>query len=175
MIELHRLTVTYCLTEDRLRLSGEGTAGDTLVLWLTQRLLNRLIPELAQWLEKHEARRIGRALQTMPRGEALLSFSQQQAVQSLPPHSPVEIRPHSGEWRVNRVNLRCSDSRIEFAFHDEAAPRARITFAPTQLQQWLGLVHRAYSSADWPLAVWPDWMSEPAPKPQVMPGAVVLH
>jgi hypothetical protein len=38
--------------EDRLRISGETGDGGVLVLWMTQRMVNRLIGALAQWLEK---------------------------------------------------------------------------------------------------------------------------
>ena len=39
---LHRLTTDYVEEEDRIRVSGASANGDTVVLWLTQRLLNRL-------------------------------------------------------------------------------------------------------------------------------------
>ena len=46
MAELQRCTTEYIATEDRLRLSGEIGTQSTVVLWLTQRLLNRLMPPL---------------------------------------------------------------------------------------------------------------------------------
>lgn len=49
---LQRITTEYIDHEDRLRLAGEDAQGQTTVLWLTQRLLNRLIPHLCQWLEQ---------------------------------------------------------------------------------------------------------------------------
>ena len=47
---LHRLTTDYVEEEDRIRVSGASANGDTVVLWLTQRLLNRLVPHLTAWL-----------------------------------------------------------------------------------------------------------------------------
>ena len=38
---LQRVTTAYVADEDRLRLTGELSDGDAVVLWLTQRLLNR--------------------------------------------------------------------------------------------------------------------------------------
>ena len=52
---LERCTTEYAEDEDRLRLSAELANGNTVVLWLTQRLLNRLVPHLVQWLEKQTA------------------------------------------------------------------------------------------------------------------------
>ena len=37
---LQRVTTAYLENEDRLRLTGELADGDTVVCWLTQRLLN---------------------------------------------------------------------------------------------------------------------------------------
>ena len=40
---LQRCTTEYVECEDRIRLAGELASGATVVLWLTQRLMNRLI------------------------------------------------------------------------------------------------------------------------------------
>ena len=45
-MDLHRITTEYIDSEDRIRLTGQLASGDTVVLWLTQRLLNRLVPHL---------------------------------------------------------------------------------------------------------------------------------
>lgn len=52
MAELQRFTTEYVEIEDRIRLAGETAPGHTVVLWLTQRLLARLLPHLLQWLEQ---------------------------------------------------------------------------------------------------------------------------
>ena len=52
LLELQRLTTEYVDAEDRMRLTGEIRPGETLVLWLSQRLLMRLLPHLFLWLEK---------------------------------------------------------------------------------------------------------------------------
>lgn len=48
---LQRITIEYRTQEDRLCLTGER-AG--VVLWLTQRLLGRLVPHLTAWLEQQK-------------------------------------------------------------------------------------------------------------------------
>ena len=45
-MNLGRVTTVYVDVEDRFRLSGEAQDGLVLVLWLTQRLLCRLVPHL---------------------------------------------------------------------------------------------------------------------------------
>ena len=55
MATLQRITTEYIDQEDRIRLTGELAHGATVVLWITQRLLNRLIPHLTAWLSRQIA------------------------------------------------------------------------------------------------------------------------
>lgn len=71
VVSLHRITTEYVEAEDRVRIVGEVEAAETVVLWLTRRLLDRLIPHLTLWLE----RRQGDVL----RADLLLSFAHQAA------------------------------------------------------------------------------------------------
>ena len=50
MNRLERITTEYIDKDDRIRLTGEPAQGDAVVLWFTQRLLNRLVPHLTAWL-----------------------------------------------------------------------------------------------------------------------------
>ena len=51
--ELQRITTTYVDVEDRLRLTGVLANGTVVQLWLTQRLLGRLVPPLTSWLVRN--------------------------------------------------------------------------------------------------------------------------
>lgn len=51
-MNLNRVTTVYVDLEDRFRLSGKTQDGQVLVLWLTQRLLCRLVPHLVRWLDQ---------------------------------------------------------------------------------------------------------------------------
>jgi hypothetical protein len=175
MIDLRHITVIYSTTEDRLRLSGEGEPGQTVTLWLTQRLLNRLIPELIRWLEKHTGQQLGKTLDAIPRSETLMSFAQEKAQQQLPPHKPVEVKPQSQTWLVEEVNLRTSDMHTQFTFKSADNQTARLILNATALRQWLGLIHQAYGKAGWPQTIWPGWMAESTPAKQTKPAGVVLH
>ena len=50
MSELCRVTSQYVDFEDRIRLTGELTDGQQVVLWLTRRLTERMVPHLVKWL-----------------------------------------------------------------------------------------------------------------------------
>lgn len=48
IINLARVTLSYIIEEDRVQLAGEDAQGNTVKLWLTARLLTRLVPHLVQ-------------------------------------------------------------------------------------------------------------------------------
>ena len=86
---LTRVTTQYDQDQDRIRLAGETTAGQVQQLWLTQRLLLRLLPGLWQWLQQLPqdgvaADAIAASATADPqRHQALQEFAQQQASASL--------------------------------------------------------------------------------------------
>jgi len=53
--KLQRVTSIYSDTEDRFRITGEVSADSTRCLWLTQRLLMRLVPPMLEWLNRLHA------------------------------------------------------------------------------------------------------------------------
>ena len=94
---LQRVTTAYVADEDRLRLTGELSDGDAVVLWLTQRLLNRLVPHLTAWL----ARQTGSFASTVPPAiqsahhNIVQGFAQQSARAQLKPEPPVRAASRS--------------------------------------------------------------------------------
>ena len=81
MPTFERITTQYIDFEDRIRLAGEVGNAAPVVIWLTRRLLQRLLPALLQWLERQGADK--------QRAEVLQSFAQQAA--RLSPHGKVLV------------------------------------------------------------------------------------
>lgn len=171
MSSLSRLTTEYIEAEDRIRVTGElpaPTGGDgprTVVLWLTQRLLNRLLPHLLQWLERHD----------MPQGWDEV-VHQQAAVAALQPQAPVCSAPESRAWLVQSLQLTCTPESVQLGFQVAAAedvPPADLVLQAQALRQWLNIVYDLYVRASWPLALWPQWLVE-ARQPAARPAAL-LH
>lgn len=173
MTTLHRVTTEYIEAEDRLRLSGEDASGGTVVAWLTQRLMNRLIPHLCQWLEKQAA-------PTPPAGPTPLAglkqeFAQQKARAELEPQPPVKARPEGRSVLVHGVQLKSSQSRVTLLFKDAADEvTAVLQLQAPPLRQWLNILYDHYLRAGWATAVWPQWMAE-ARAAQASGPASVLH
>ena len=75
------VTLTYSVMEDRVRLDGIDSEGETLTLWLTARLLSRLIPYLQQQQpEKRSMHQVSR-VQLLLRVKKRMQCSAQPAVQ----------------------------------------------------------------------------------------------
>ena len=55
VIKLQRLTTEYIVIEDRMRISGETRDAGPVVMWLTNRLAMRVVPQLLRWLEDQAA------------------------------------------------------------------------------------------------------------------------
>ncbi len=158
--ELQRVTTQYVINEDRIRLSGETAKGDTLVLWLTQRMLSILIPRLVGWLEQQG-------------GDALLQeFAQQAAEAALGAEPPVAAQTSGG--CVTSIDIATGPDGVVLVFKPEGERGASLALATDALRQWLAIVRSQYVIGEWPTAIWPSWMDETqlAPPPA---GGFALH
>jgi hypothetical protein len=147
--ELQRVTTQYVVTEDRLRLSGETAAGETVVLWLTQRMLNMLVPRLTGWLEQNG-------------GDALLQeFAQQAAEASLGAEPPVPASQTARGGCVTSVDIATGPETailvLKPALDDQGV---RLPLTTDALRQWLSIVRAQYVIGGWPTTAWPTWMDE---------------
>ncbi len=175
MIELKRFTTEYEPAEDRLRLTGADGGGQVVVLWLTQRLLNRLVVHLCQSLEgRSEKPKTPSRMQSL---ETYLkqSFAQQKAYAMLTAQRQVRSLSASPDWLVRVTDVKCSADSVRLVFKGETDEnRAVINLSTPALRQWLGIVSAQYRRADWATQVWPAWMEE-RPESASKPDTVVLH
>lgn len=160
---LTRITTEYSETEDRIRLAGLDEAGQNLTLWLTRRLADRLFASILAWLDAESSAQAG--------SDMLQSFEQQAAVSSLTPTEPVQPAAHddpdaSGHQPllIVTVDITKGDQGVIFAFKDASGSEAKLAVTKTELRQWLAICHRCYMKADWPLTLWPHWMSLDDPR-----------
>lgn len=161
---LQRITTEFVEVEDRIRLAGRDQEGRIVTLWLTQRLLKRLLPLLCQWLEKQDTG--GGGVSDPAKSEAMQDFAQQEAGVSQEPSPPVPADPASAamDALVHEVDISRGDQRVRLLFKSprgdapEQAPE--LIMDARQLHQWLGIVYRHYRVAGWPRSPWPRWMRD---------------
>ncbi len=156
MQEITRITTQYVEDEDRIRLCGETAEAETTVLWLPQRLLNRLIPALCQ--------KLGPGPHSDRKAEALNAFEQMAAVQSLAPLPVVKPAAHASSHTIRVVTIVPGAVAIRLLLkNNEASDCAAVsmTLRHEELRQWLAILHNQYVKAGWPTEIWPEWLRAP--------------
>ncbi len=167
--KLSRITTLYVDRDDRIRLAGEIADGAPVVIWLTQRLLYRLLPLLLKPLEPTAKTASGPA---SAHSEILHSFAQQAARAELVTQSAVRATPASAEWLALAVTVTASAQFLRVTFRGEIG-EADLELPAKPLRQWLGILHSATCKAGWPQDAWPDWIRENTTP--VKQSGVVLH
>ena len=73
----------------------------------------------------------------------------------------MQAQPCAFNGLVQIVKLETRDGRLQLMLRVEQDPPVEysIGFAPTGLRQWLAIVYRHYESAQWPLEIWPQWIT----------------
>ena len=175
MTELKRLTTQYDPDEDRIRLTGTDDQGQTVCLWLTQRLINRLVPHLCQGLEKQDFASAAQAREQALRSHVEQSFAQQKARAALQRQAPVAAADDTPQWRVDSLDIKRAPGGVRLVFKGQLeAQQAALGLPTLALRQWLGIVFEQYRRAQWPTQVWPAWVEE-ATAPAVKAPAHALH
>lgn len=171
-MELNRLTTRYDSKEDRLKLVGEIKPGQTVVLWFSQRLMNRLVAALAKHLEK--------TTDPIKKADAIQSnlkqtFAQQRAHAELPKQVPVTAVDVLDAWLVQGVDLKATPSGVRLSFKGETDEhQIQMMLAHVPLRQWLNIVHGQYRTAGWNTAIWPVWLEE-SRAVEVKDRSMVMH
>ena len=159
-LEFTRITTIYVDTEDRLGLVGEDENGKHQRLWLTQRLLSRLLEKLLDWLPQTDVR--------------IQEIAQQSAQAKHGPEHPVIPSSECLDWLVNEITLESSEGVIGLLFKsDRCEYVAIVRFNEISLRQWLDILFRQYQHAGWLSTDWPNWFVSEVEV--VLPAGVEVH
>ena len=158
---LANITLGYSHEEDRLRLDGADAAGETTTLWLTARLMNRLVPHLIK-------RQTDMQLSIKKLGSTDIEGADLSAVES----TAVQCEPGSPEVLVASVDVSSHGDQLLLIFKDWGeAQRAAFVMPSAALQQWHGGLLQCYEQAGWPRDVF-----ERQHRPETsQAGAVTIH
>jgi len=161
MTVAQRFTSEFVDFEDRLRVSTELPGNHVAVLWLTRRLLDRLVGHLAGLLEREtEQAPVPEVQQSFAQQAAQASHQQQSQQQPQPAVTPQQAQTVQ-EWLVREVDLTPGAQGVGLRFRGEHTHQVvELGMPPLLLRQWLGIVHGQYRRAQWPLDAWPDWMND---------------
>ena len=180
MFAITKITQQYDEFADRMALSTENAAGDVLVLWLTQRLANRLVVTLAHWLEEGLRGRVGDLALSQAQ-----SWEQSVAEARLQPMAPVAASKESADALLHSVDItrqtegfsltfRWSENRSEVRAEGDEAQAARMSLSDLELRQWLAILYRLFETAHWHQDAWPHWF-KPDVTPRGASSGALLH
>lgn len=162
MSGIDRFTTAYDACEDRIRVLVALSSGDTLKLWVTRRLLGKLVQALVRKLEATVSED---SITTVSASstEVVQRFTQAAAVDAFEKQKPVTLSPDedaqsSTALLVTQIGLRWSRRRIEIDLKVDDEIGQTLVFNEKTLRQWMGIVHSQYEIANWSDDIWPSWM-----------------
>lgn len=152
MIPFERFTTEYDPVEDRIRINGVGAAGQRVTLWLNQRMMRLLLPQLCNWVEAKVSTEQG------GRSPAVQEFHQAAAAATLTPDQP-PVAPLGSGVLVVSIDYTDLGNVIRLTFKNLSGTQlALVDFPEMGLRQWLAIVHGLYLAADWPVDPFPAWL-----------------
>ncbi|HSG61569.1 MAG TPA: hypothetical protein VLA24_09045 [Pseudomonadales bacterium] len=173
-ITLHKITVSYSAEEDRLRLTAAAGEDQTVIYWITRRMLGVVLTPLFKWLEERAGQGLGNLGEAAQRSrEARLAMAHAKAQAQMHEESPVTAQPDSIEHLLTSVDVRTEPNRFLLLFPMHAEQKGLIPFEQDSLLQWLNILHRIAQQAQWDLPQWPSWFIE-GQSPQA-PNNKALH
>lgn len=160
MFIIQKITPCFDPVQDRICLNVQDGNGQVLLLWLTQRLANRLAGTLANWLDDD--------LKTQAAGQSIPSlhvWEQAAAQAQLKPDRPVEVAAAKGAALLETVDLARGLHGYTLTFKWRGGEVAQLVMSGTELRQWLGILYRLFDTAEWPKYAWPQWFGEASDAP----------
>jgi len=162
MTILQRITTEYIEAEDRVRLSGASPSGEAISLWITQRLLSRLLKVILNWTAESE--NAHHALKN--------AFAQQAARTDLKLQLSVPAQPSA--VLVNTIDISHTAEALTLVFRGAEGVAGQLTLQRQDVRQWLNILHDTWRRAEWPQDLWPDWMARPQAEPAAV-TQITLH
>lgn len=163
MMQIQKMTTQYDAHEDRISLIAAIEGDQSIRFWLTRRFIDRLVPHLTAWLQKHAVGAFA---------EDVLEFQQSHAGQNLKTETPV-INTSDRSVLIDTIDLKSDNDTIELVFNLEGE-QYRILFSRYALQQWLSIILQTYQVAEWSIDSWPRWFKDSA-KPAVHTSRSLIH
>ena len=159
MSSLKRITTEYNEREDRIRLAGFTDNNQTVSLWLTMRLMSRLINHCIKLLEKNTPETIEIPPANEQSRKSIQNFVQQSAEQQLVEETAVKVTKNSPKYLAAEIDVKSDHAGVTIIFKGEFSSNYSVYLNNQQLRQWLGMLHMIWQKAEWSTLIWPDWMS----------------
>lgn len=147
---LQRVTTEYIESEDRIRLSCLLDDEVPVVIWLTLRLLRRLVPAMMKPMQKE--------LEAVISAEMTQRFAQFAVKGVTMPTATVSHPSANDTWLAVSVDVTRLPQGLRITFRGGEKQSAIWVLAPTQLRKWLDILYYAFVKGGWQLDIWPAWV-----------------
>jgi len=147
--KLDKVTTQYIEFEDRVRVLGITDNNQTHEIWITRRLLDRLVIALLSSLEKQRPNRA--------KNDIHMAFDQEIAVTNYMPETPVTASKEVSSWLADSVDITSNKNGVVLHFKKKNLYKAELPFEFEPLRQWLFILYKTYQHSEWPLNPWPEW------------------
>lgn len=183
-MQLTRLTTQFVENEDRLLISADSDVG-IVNLWLTQRLLKRLLPHLIDWVgqpddleAEHEASpaedgagqqagaKAGRSDNERKQASSQLVAQHRKPVPGVSPQAAVK------SCLVHTLKFQPRDGVLRLVFELPDNEEAVLLLQEEHARIWLGVLYRHWQRAQWP-DLWPEWMKQAQRMRQASPVSLM--
>lgn len=152
---IQTFTTAFDMVEDRIKLMAVDGHGEHQVIWLTRRLLDRLIPHFIKHLENHAALDVSVELEQSIQQD--LGRKARLRDEKL---APVVVGPSCSQWLCKTVNITPDGKVLSTVFRDDVSKSAVIRLSIGQIRTVLDILYDTYRKADWQTAVFPNWICE---------------
>lgn len=169
-LPLQKFTTTYSESQDRIQLAGKSNENAYTTVWLSRRLLIRMLPPVIGWAEQ-----ITPANQPLSNeGQALAQdFAQQNAqsqlVKQAPVTTPDETHLSNNEahnsWLALEIDIVKSRQLLRLVFKNTQDKSSSLHLNNIQTRQWLFIIYSQWIKAEWEDFGWPLWIKAPNQKP----------
>ena len=150
-------TGRYIPVEDRLRLDAVDEEGNKQSLFMTRRLTDNVLTVMVEHLE-------GQTPEGMP--SDLVQEMQQDRARQVHAEggseAPVYVEPEFVPWLCRTVHLTKTGPGLSVVFTDDTHIEAHMPMTVENLRVVLDIFKTLYTSAEWGLQAFPDWMQTPA-------------
>ena len=152
------ISLSYIVAEDRVCIDGMTASGEIRRLWLTARMLNRLIPQLL------------RIDQNPSQNQAVLDA----VIDSQPESQKVEFCPGTAEFLIESIDIRLRNGSTVLIFKErEQIPRASFILSVGALSCLTDSLKQFFIIAGWPVLPWIEF--ERLDTGQAEPESVTVH
>ena len=162
--EITRATLAYHQIEDRLSLTCAFQDSELILLWLTARLINQLVPHLCKIVA--QVPELSKDLTDLTSNGAAVAaaITDQVAEAGLSDANRTELTSDAevvaGEgcisWVVTSIEIMQSPMLVQLVFrhNHENHRQVSLSLEHTLLVQWLHGLRRCYVQAGWPMESW---------------------